>query len=110
MALQQDELVDWIEEKWNAGTVIPEVLEHAPDLTVPDAYRVQAARMARHVAEGDRIIGYKAALTSKAMQRQVGIEEPILGTRSLHVPITRKLLSPWRPSWRPPWSRRWLCC
>ena len=77
---QVEALTDWIEDKWNADAVIPEVLEHAPDLTVPDAYRTQAARMARHVAQGDRIIGYKAALTSKAMQRQVGIDEPMLGT------------------------------
>lgn len=80
MAGQFDELADWIEEKWNSEAVIPEVLEHRPDLSVLDAYHVQAVRMARHVAQGDRIIGYKAALTSKAMQRQVGIDEPILGT------------------------------
>jgi 2-keto-4-pentenoate hydratase len=47
---------------------------------VLDAFHIQAQRIARHVAQGDRIIGYKAALTSKAMQRQVGIDEPILGT------------------------------
>ena len=80
MAGQHEALTDWIEEKWNGDAVIPEVLEHAPDLSVLDAYHTQAARMARHVAKGDRIIGYKAALTSKAMQRQVGIDEPILGT------------------------------
>lgn len=75
-----EELTDWIEEKWSAHAVIPEVLEHAPGLSVVDAYRAQAARMNRLVAAGDRIIGYKAALTSKAMQEQVGIGEPILGT------------------------------
>ena len=67
-----EELTDWIEEKWNAHAVIPEVLEHAPDLSVVDAYRTQAVRMNRLAAAGDRIIGYKAALTSKAMQEHVG--------------------------------------
>lgn len=57
-----EELTDWIEEKWNAHAVIPEVLEHAPDLSVVDAYRTQAVRMNRLAAAGDRIIGYKAAL------------------------------------------------
>ena len=36
--------------------------------------------MARRVKAGDRIIGYKAALTSKAMQQREGIDSPVLGT------------------------------
>jgi len=47
---------------------------------VLDAYRVQRALMERRVAAGDRCIGYKAALTSKAMQEREGIGEPLLGT------------------------------
>ena len=58
----------------------PDVLERAPDLTMLEAYRVQRAMMARRVAAGDRIVGYKAALTSKPMQAQAGVHEPLLGT------------------------------
>jgi 2-keto-4-pentenoate hydratase len=36
--------------------------------------------MEARVERGDRIIGYKAALTSKAMQEQAGVHEPLLGT------------------------------
>ena len=75
-----EELADWAETQWNKPEAIPEILEHAPELTVADAYRVQRIRMEKHGAAGDRIIGYKAALTSKSMQKQTGIGEPVLGT------------------------------
>lgn len=75
-----EELADWAEVRWNKPEAIPEILEHAPGLSVPDAYRVQRIRMEKHDARGDRIIGYKAALTSKSMQERAGIGEPVLGT------------------------------
>ncbi|MCZ6532209.1 MAG: fumarylacetoacetate hydrolase family protein [SAR324 cluster bacterium] len=75
-----EKLTDWIEARLTEDYAPPEVLQHAPELSVPDAYRVQAAYMARRVAAGDAIAGYKAALTSKAMQEREGFDEPILGT------------------------------
>ncbi len=44
-----------------------------------DAYRVQQAVLARHVAAGERQAGWKVGLTSKAMQIQQGVHEPVLG-------------------------------
>ncbi len=74
------ELAEWIDERLAQREPVPEVLERMPELTTDDAYRVQFDRMSRAVARGDRIVGYKAALTSKAMQAQAGIDEPLLGT------------------------------
>ena len=73
-------LTKWIEQHLASGHPITEITAQAPKLTTEAAYRVQAELMRRHVARGDRIIGYKAALTSKAMQQREGIASPVLGT------------------------------
>lgn len=54
-------------------------LQH-PQMTMADAYAVQAAWMAAKRAAGRRVVGHKIGLTSKAMQRAVNIDEPDFGT------------------------------
>ena len=54
-------------------------LEH-PDMSLDDAYRVQAQWMALKQAEGRRDQGYKIGLTSRAMQMTMHIDEPDYGT------------------------------
>lgn len=73
-------LLKWIETRLASSQPITEITKQDPKLTVEAAYRIQAELMARRVKAGDRLIGYKAALTSKAMQRQEGIDTPVLGT------------------------------
>lgn len=74
------ELVDWLDAALPRPEPVGEVLERTPELTPAEAYRIQAALADRAVARGDRIVGYKAALTSQAMQAQAGVGEPLLGT------------------------------
>ena len=50
-----------------------------PDATMDDAYRVQAALVARKVAAGGRPKGWKIGLTSKAMQSAHAIDLPDSG-------------------------------
>jgi 2-oxo-hept-3-ene-1,7-dioate hydratase len=50
-----------------------------PAMTLDDAYAVQAALVARKLAEGRRGIGWKIGLTSRAMQQQLGIDTPDSG-------------------------------
>jgi 2-oxo-hept-3-ene-1,7-dioate hydratase/2-keto-4-pentenoate hydratase len=47
-----------------------------PGIEVEDAYRIQEAFVARQVARGARIKGYKVGLTSKPMQEMAGSTEP----------------------------------
>jgi 2-oxo-hept-3-ene-1,7-dioate hydratase len=50
-----------------------------PEMTLDDAYAVQAALVARKQAAGRRGIGWKIGLTSRAMQSQLGIDTPDSG-------------------------------
>ena len=54
-------------------------LEH-PDMSLDDAYRIQAQWMAIKQSEGREIRGYKIGLTSRAMQLAMHIDEPDYGT------------------------------
>ncbi|MGP3990781.1 2-keto-4-pentenoate hydratase [Streptomyces sp. 3N207] len=48
-------------------------------LALEDAYRIQAVSVERRVAAGARVVGHKAGVTSRAMQEQMGVDEPDSG-------------------------------
>jgi 2-keto-4-pentenoate hydratase len=49
------------------------------DLTIPQAYALAGAVARLREERGERIIGYKIGCTSKAVQEQLGISQPIFG-------------------------------
>ena len=49
------------------------------ELSIDDAYAIQAALLERHLARGDSIAGAKLGLTSAAKQEQMGVSEPVYG-------------------------------
>jgi 2-keto-4-pentenoate hydratase len=48
--------------------------------TLADAYAVQSAWTAMRVARGEKILGRKIGLTAKAVQEQLGVDQPDYGT------------------------------
>ncbi len=54
-------------------------LDH-PEITIPDAYAIQKAWVGMKLAEGQKIVGHKIGLTSRAMQQSSQINEPDFGT------------------------------
>jgi 2-oxo-hept-3-ene-1,7-dioate hydratase len=50
-----------------------------PGIGFDDAYAIQSEVIRQRVAGGRRIVGHKVGLTSKAMQRSSGIDEPDYG-------------------------------
>jgi 2-oxo-3-hexenedioate decarboxylase len=48
-------------------------------LSLDDAYRVQEASLALRLARGERLVGMKMGLTSRAKMQQMGVHTPIYG-------------------------------
>ncbi len=70
------------------ATAIPQISNDHPDMSVADAYAVQAALAQNWIARGARITGYKAGLTSQVKMKQIGIDVPSFGvlTSEMAVP------------------------
>jgi 2-keto-4-pentenoate hydratase len=64
-------------ESTRLGTAPLTALE--PDLTVKEAYYIQLENINKKLAQGQKIVGKKIGLTSKAMQNLLGVGEPDYG-------------------------------
>lgn len=73
------ECADIIQEAVRSRTAIPRLTDKFPELTLELGYEVQAEVMARRLADGERIIGAKLGLTSRAKQVQMNVAEPMYG-------------------------------
>lgn len=49
------------------------------DISLEEAYDIQRASMARRLERGERLVGMKMGLTSRAKMEQVGVHSPIYG-------------------------------
>ncbi|MBM3224041.1 MAG: 2-keto-4-pentenoate hydratase [Candidatus Tectomicrobia bacterium] len=72
-----------------------------PGMTVEDGYAIQRTIIAKKVQQGDRVIGKKVGLTSKANQDVFGVREPVYGqllasgAHAEHIPVhTARLIQP----------------
>jgi 2-oxo-3-hexenedioate decarboxylase len=72
------ELAARLDEAATTGSPIPQLAD-AHGVDVDAAYRVQRALIARRTGRGERLVGAKMGLTSKAKMAQVGVDSPILG-------------------------------
>lgn len=62
-----------------SGVAMPPIREAFPDATIEDAYRIQAVNTAYWQAQGRSIVGAKTGLTAKAVQKQLGVDQPDFG-------------------------------
>lgn len=60
-------------------TAIAPFTDADPSLGMADGYAVQKELVRLILADGDRIVGYKAGLTSLPMQRMLGVDQPDYG-------------------------------
>jgi len=75
---QREQVTHDLLEAYRGGPVAPPTARH-PDMTVDDAYAVQLAQAARWQQDGRRVVGFKVGLTSAAMRRALGVDEPDFG-------------------------------
>ena len=66
-------------------TPIDPVTRRHPDMTLDDAYAIQAAWIDLQVADGATVRGHKIGLTSRAMQMAMQIDEPDFGALLDHM-------------------------
>ena len=62
-----------------AGTPIAPIRTQLAELDVDGAYAIQEANTAHWEAEGRRLVGSKIGLTSRAVQKQLGVDRPDFG-------------------------------
>ncbi|MBC7519583.1 MAG: 2-oxopent-4-enoate hydratase, partial [Sandarakinorhabdus sp.] len=59
-------------------TVVP-LIARDPALTIDDAYAISLDALARRQADGERVVGKKIGVTSKAVQDMLGVHQPDFG-------------------------------
>jgi 2-oxo-3-hexenedioate decarboxylase len=59
------------------------------ELSIYQAYEIQELMLAKRLSRGERLVGAKLGLTSKAKQRQMKVNEPVYGwlTSSMTLPL-----------------------
>jgi 2-oxopent-4-enoate hydratase len=73
------EIMERLDAAERTRVAIAPLTETHPGLTATDAYAVQAAWLDRKLAAGGQLAGRKVGLTSRAMQQQLGVDEPDFG-------------------------------
>jgi len=68
-----------LDEAARTATEATQLIETHPDLTIEDAYAIQLLNVQRRWARGEKRVGYKMGLTSRAKMQQVGVSEVIWG-------------------------------
>ncbi len=83
------------------GRTLSPLIARDPSLTVDDAYAISLDFLARRRADGERVVGKKIGVTSKAVQDMLGVHQPDFGflTDAMHVEgdidiAVRRLIQP----------------
>ena len=77
--MNYEEIAKKLLESELAGTPIAPLTEKYPGLSIEDAYRIQLAGVNMKLSQGRKVIGKKIGLTSRGMQKLLGVNEPDYG-------------------------------
>lgn len=76
---QLKELASRLSQAWVCAQEIEPLTKEFPDLTIDDAYQTQELLVQLRCERGDKRVGYKMGLTSKAKMEQMNLNSPIYG-------------------------------
>jgi 2-oxo-3-hexenedioate decarboxylase len=88
MSAKHEELARVLDVARLERRAVPPLTRAHPDLTLVDAYAIQAEGLKLRVARGERVVGLKMGLTSEAKRRQMNLDSPVYGvlTDRMQVP------------------------
>ncbi|MBM96397.1 MAG: 2-oxopent-4-enoate hydratase [Oceanospirillaceae bacterium] len=103
--MNQDQILQAGDELYEAmvsRTTIKPFTERFDDITIEDAYHISLRMIERRVQAGERIIGKKIGVTSKAVQNMLGVYQPDFGfltdkmaySQGQEMPISEQLIQP----------------
>ncbi len=72
-------LADELYRALREGRTLPPLIARHPELTIDDAYAISLGALAKRQADGERVIGKKIGVTSKAVQDMLGVHQPDFG-------------------------------
>ncbi|MDD2869772.1 2-oxo-3-hexenedioate decarboxylase [Neomegalonema sp.] len=72
-------LSERVETAQTCARAIRKLTDDHPGMTVADAYRVQTALRRSYERRGQRVVGWKAGLTSRPKMIQMGVDKPGVG-------------------------------
>lgn len=72
-------LCERVEGAQTRAYAIPKLTDEYPNMTIADGYAVQSELRKRFLANGHKLVGWKAGLTSKAKMKQMGVDVPSIG-------------------------------
>ncbi len=75
----REELAAELAEAERTRVPMTPLTSNHPDIDVVDAYEIQLINIRQRVAEGARVVGHKVGLSSEAMQKMMGVDEPDYG-------------------------------
>ena len=76
---QHDEAAALLRAAAQGAKPVAPLRDTYPGMTADDAYAIQAIHTTQRIAEGRRLVGSKIGLTSAAVQRQLGVDQPDFG-------------------------------
>ena len=74
-----DQLGDELYQALVSREVIAPLTERHPGITIEDAYHVQQRMIARRLEAGERVVGKKIGVTSRAVMNMLGVYQPDFG-------------------------------
>ncbi len=88
--MKNEKINHYGEELYSAltnATTVPPLTEREPDITIVDAYGISTRILEQRLAAGEKVIGKKIGVTSKAVQDMLGVRQPDFGylTNTMHV-------------------------
>ena len=76
---QIKQLGDELYEALIAGKTVSPLTSRGFEISIEDAYHIQQRMLARRIAKGEKVVGKKIGVTSKAVMNMLGVGQPDFG-------------------------------